>query len=663
MSASVKLARSVAALPLRLPSKLDRRNLRFPLFRREVRRLRELRERLLGEGRITPAIRVAETLARVVRDPESYLRWGVALREGGRLREAIRAFHHALRFDAVPDRIQGQAHLQAAYTWMRLGNGRRMSQAMRRALEHHVPASSEGAFQHQLGNSYYSKGDYVRAGRAYEAAEALYVSARDRGLAALNLGLTLEKLGRTGEAERHFRRATEILKKSGDPAALARARQFLSKIYFDQGRFRLAFSMLLRSAGALRRTGNVMLEVEALYNAGYAAGEAGLWKSSRILQDRAVALAARTGQWKEAACAHACRATANGFLGDFDAARSDLAKARALLRGRRHPFGTLHLLRAEARIARLLEDWGGLRAWARRAEQLAAKLGDGPRVIEYRRMRAEAEERLGHERPAVLARRSATRLEAARVRGRDGGWAMEQALRRLAATGLRLLITGESGTGKSELAGRLHSLSPQSKGPLVRVPCELLVFPEAELAGALKGAWSGAAREVKGYARLARGGTLLLDRVDELPQRAQRVLLRIVEGWIRPVGGTVEERVDFRVVATCRREEALIPSLRARLSGAVLRLPPLREKQDALPALIQGWLAGRRQVSPDAVAALVRRRWEGNLPELRNVVEQLVTASRKRIGLRHLRPLLKPLRDGGHAVRVRRSTQAALAAL
>jgi two-component system nitrogen regulation response regulator GlnG len=115
----------------------------------------------------------------------------------------------------------------------------------------------------------------------------------------------------------------------------------------------------------------------------------------------------------------------------------------------------------------------------------------------------------------------------------------------------------------------------------------------------------------------------------------------MVEGFVRPVGSPHEEKLDVRILATCQRPARLIPDLRARLSGAVLEVPPLRARAHEFPALVEKMLRGRRRITCDAVAELARAPWEGNLPELEAAIERMVAASEDPIGLKLVRRILK----------------------
>ncbi len=483
-----------------------------------------------------------------------------------------------------------------------------------------------------------------------------------RGRAIRSQGLVLLRLGDLAAAGRNLDRAIRIQRKGGLTSDLAWSRITRANLHLDEGQFRRALGMYVRSARTLRGLGKLDGEALALQNAGYAAGELGLWGLSRVLLDRAIVLGSSIGQWNTLSRAYACRSWVCAHERDFEGATVDLDRARRLLRGRRGWIEALHVLRARARLAVEIGNWEEAARLARGAERLAQRVGDVPRVMEFRKLRARAEGRLGRLRPSLFARKSAMRLESLRGLGPSAMRELTQVAHRLAAADLPILIVGENGTGKRELAREIHRVSARSKRPYVIVPCEQLVFPASELQGHRKGAWTGADRDSRGLVRGAEGGTLVFDRVDELSPADQRALLRIVQRRIRPVGSPTEEVVDVRVIATCRKAEHLVPALRDRLSGAVLRMPRLRERRSEIPALVRELLHGRREITSDALAELARHPWEGNSAELGTAIDRMVALSSHRIGRNHVRRVFmtpKSCRDGSRVYKKRASRRIA----
>jgi PAS domain S-box-containing protein len=207
----------------------------------------------------------------------------------------------------------------------------------------------------------------------------------------------------------------------------------------------------------------------------------------------------------------------------------------------------------------------------------------------------------------------------------------------LAENDYPVLITGETGSGKELVAAAIHSESTRSRGPFVPVNCGALPegVVESELFGHVKGAFSGAIRDKKGRFELAHRGTIFLDEVAELPKNVQVKLLRVLEnGAFERVGGERTVAVDVRVISATNRDlkrEVEKGNFRAdlyyRLNVVPLELPPLRERRDDIPLLVEHFLkmAGKRgrKIVPFAPAALALMRqypWPGNVRELQNAI-------------------------------------------
>lgn len=212
--------------------------------------------------------------------------------------------------------------------------------------------------------------------------------------------------------------------------------------------------------------------------------------------------------------------------------------------------------------------------------------------------------------------------------------------RQVAATATPVLILGETGTGKERLAHAIHRWSPRRERPFVIVNCAAIPegLLESELFGHDKGAFTGATRERAGRFRTANGGTLFLDEIGELPLELQAKLLRVLQsGEIQAVGSDRTIKVDVRIVAATNvelqravQEGRFREDLYYRLDVFPLHLPPLRERLEDLPALVESLLAqqqartGRRgiRLRPEAMEALRRHSWPGNIRELANVLER-----------------------------------------
>jgi two-component system nitrogen regulation response regulator GlnG len=212
---------------------------------------------------------------------------------------------------------------------------------------------------------------------------------------------------------------------------------------------------------------------------------------------------------------------------------------------------------------------------------------------------------------------------------------------RLSGSELSVLLTGESGTGKERIARALHDSSPRASGPFVALnvaalPAELL---ESELFGHEKGAFSGAVEARAGYFEQAAGGTLFLDEIGEMPAPLQTRLLRVLaEGEFHRLGGRRACKADVRIIAATNRDLARAVAegrfrddLFHRLDGVELKLPPLRERREDVPLLLQHYLAAAareldlptKHIAPDALQALCAHAWPGNIRELVNLCRRL----------------------------------------
>jgi two-component system response regulator AtoC len=214
-------------------------------------------------------------------------------------------------------------------------------------------------------------------------------------------------------------------------------------------------------------------------------------------------------------------------------------------------------------------------------------------------------------------------------------------IQEVARTDATVLVRGESGVGKNLVARAIHATSPRHEKPFVLVNCAALPAEllESELFGHEKGAFTGAHRRKLGQFELANGGTICLDEIGELPRRLQAKLLHILQDLqFSRVGGRELLRADARVVATTNRDlEAAMregefrEDLYYRLYVVEIHVPPLRERQEAIPGLARHFLSRsngqyRRSVTlpPDLVALMGEYHWPGNVRELENFVRRLV---------------------------------------
>jgi transcriptional regulator with GAF, ATPase, and Fis domain len=210
-------------------------------------------------------------------------------------------------------------------------------------------------------------------------------------------------------------------------------------------------------------------------------------------------------------------------------------------------------------------------------------------------------------------------------------------LPRIAASNATVLLEGETGTGKSLLAAAIHHASPRADRPLVVVDCGAIppTLIESELFGHEKGAFTGAAAARIGSLEAAAGGTVFFDEIGELPLDLQPRLLRAIEDhMVKRVGGAEPQKVDFRVIAATNQDlrtavnrGAFRSDLYYRLHVVSLRLPPLRERRDDIPLLVETFyeqLAGHAGAPAALVEELARHDWPGNVRELRAAIERAV---------------------------------------
>jgi two-component system response regulator AtoC len=246
----------------------------------------------------------------------------------------------------------------------------------------------------------------------------------------------------------------------------------------------------------------------------------------------------------------------------------------------------------------------------------------------------------------AFSRRDA-RLEEPAGRGRfrlvGEGPAIRQVyavIEKVADTPSTVLITGESGTGKELIARALHEYSSRHKGPFIKINCAAIpkTLMESELFGYEKGAFTGAVGAKPGRFELAHGGTLFLDEIGEIPVEMQVKLLRVLqESEFERVGGIKTIKVDVRLVAATNRDlhaevaaAAFREDLYYRLNVVPIHLPPLRERRQDIPLLVDHFINKfnerlKKQISgiePEGIDRLVSYNWPGNIRELENVIER-----------------------------------------
>jgi two-component system, NtrC family, response regulator AtoC len=268
------------------------------------------------------------------------------------------------------------------------------------------------------------------------------------------------------------------------------------------------------------------------------------------------------------------------------------------------------------------------------------------RAIEYRRLtrRVHALEQLSSSADPrdTLIGRSAAMQRVYKLIGR------------IADSNATVLITGESGTGKEVVARTLHRSSPRRTKPFVAVNCAALpeTLLESELFGHEKGAFTGAMARRKGRFEQATEGIIFLDEIGEMSQATQKKLLRVLQDYtFERVGGNITITADVRVIAATNRnlEQAVADGLFRedlyyRLNVISIHLPPLRERKDDIPLLVQHFLSKKSssgdepaRICKDALTHLMEYHWPGNIRQLENTIERaVVLAQNKVIGTEHL---------------------------
>ena len=269
-------------------------------------------------------------------------------------------------------------------------------------------------------------------------------------------------------------------------------------------------------------------------------------------------------------------------------------------------------------------------------EELLLKLD---RLLRYEGLSRENE---------ALRRALSPRAEETRIVGNsDAIRRVLTSIHAMSGTDSNVLIEGESGTGKELSAKVIHETSHRASGPFVAVSCAALPkeLVESELFGHEPGAFTGATKRRLGRFELARAGTLFLDDVDDIPLDVQVKLLRVLQDrTFERVGGEQSIRVNVRVIAATKRSLAAMTAnnefredLYYRLSVVPLRIPPLRERLEDIPPLVEHFLEkiavrlnrGKLSICASAVAKLQAYHWPGNVRELEHLLERMVTFARE----------------------------------
>jgi two-component system response regulator HydG len=228
--------------------------------------------------------------------------------------------------------------------------------------------------------------------------------------------------------------------------------------------------------------------------------------------------------------------------------------------------------------------------------------------------------------------------------GRSAGMrAVNELIRRVAVASTPVLVIGETGTGKELVARDIHAEGPRRDAPFVAVNCAAVpeALLESELFGHLRGAFTGATQTRRGLFLEANRGTLFLDEIGDMPLALQAKLLRVLEtGEVRSVGSDGSRKTDVRIIAATHRD--LVAEIRAgrfrqdlyfRLNVVPVSIPPLRERKDDIPLLLEHFLqksraraagASPRTFTPEAIGLLVRYAWPGNVRQLENAIDRWI---------------------------------------
>jgi transcriptional regulator with GAF, ATPase, and Fis domain len=337
------------------------------------------------------------------------------------------------------------------------------------------------------------------------------------------------------------------------------------------------------------------------------------------------------------------------------------------------PIGVIEVVNRRGGLAFTDEDLRFLEALS---GSIAIALDNARLYAEVRQAEARLRTQVG-----VLRRDLASRLRFDEMVGTGPAMAeVFQLMETAAASSITVLIEGETGTGKELVARGIHRASARADGPFLAINCAAMpeTLLESELFGHRRGSFTGAIRDQPGLFRSATGGTVFLDEVGEMPSLMQAKLLRVLEqGEVVPLGESIPSKVDVRVLSATNRQlrsevdqGKFRSDLFYRIAVFPIKLPPLRERREDIPILIQRFVkrAAERQhktvtsFDEAALAVFAAYNWPGNIRELQNEVERAVALARDE-SLLSLQHISSSIRNYGTTAKIAKPTDVANANL
>ncbi len=507
------------------------------------------------------------------------------------------------------DELKALALLRAAVvekTAMRFNDALRILNDAASLVETHGDHTLKGNFYNTLANVLKYLGtaeqreDYAdRALIAYAAASLhLEQSGHTRYRAAVenNLGFLLLKLGRLSEAHEHFERARHLLINLKDTVRVAQVDDSRARALLAQGRNSEAERIALVSVHALEKGGEQALLAESLTTYGVALARLNRYAPARSTLQRAIEVAHTAGNNERAGLAALTMIEELSEQLSRDERRVIYQRATSLLAKSQHPETPARLVAIAQRVLDI--------------EETRLKEFSTPKFI-YATEQTKALLHNAHH---------------------------------ISSTSSTVLITGETGTGKEVLARMIHEWSGRT-GELVAINCAAIpdALIESQLFGHRRGSFTDAIADYAGAVRQATNGTLFLDEIGELSASHQAKILRLIEnGEVHTIGAATPERIDVRIIAATNRnlrervaKKLFRDDLLYRLNTFHLEIPPLRERQDDIPAIAEYFIKEMqerhcRQVTftPEAIAAMRLLPLKGNARELRSLIERTVLTAK-----------------------------------